>query len=145
MTATSFESKHLFSDAPSKLPIFLIATNNNPLKPFVLLFFSLPPKKIHRFLGQKSALKKWENFGGPEGPTLHVAALMFHQESMRTWCHFPVWSLHQRVQIPRLTREMEAGEIWWGLYTEKTRKKKRRLILPKTWTIPFFDREKIIL
>ena len=55
MTATSFESKHLFSDASSKLPIFLIATNNNLLKPFVLLFFSLPPKKINRFLGQESA------------------------------------------------------------------------------------------
>lgn len=125
MTATSFESKHLFSDASSKLPIFLIATNNNLLKPFVLLFFSLPPQKNQPISWPRVCPNIWENFGGPEGPTLHVAALMFHQESMRTWCHFPVWSLHQRVQIPRLTREMEAGEIWCGLYlyTEKTRKK----------------------
>lgn len=122
MTATLFESKHLFS---AKVAHFPDCNKQQSLKALCSSFLFPSPQKNQPISWPRVCPNIWENFGGPEGPTLHVAALMFHQESMRTWCHFPVWSLHQRVQIPRLTREMEAGEIWCGLYlyTEKTRKK----------------------
>lgn len=101
--------------------IYLIATHHL-LKP-LLLFFSFPPqKKSTSFLAQ-SLPQYMGEFWDPSAYPSRRKAPMFHQESMRTWCHFPVWSLHQRVQTPRPNGRWKLKFCW------------------KYWP-PFFDRKK---
>ena len=146
MTATSFESKHLFSDASSKLPIFLIATNNNLLKPFVLLFFSLPPKKSTDFLAKSLPQYMgefwwtWRAYPSRRCPDVSPGK---HEDLMS------LPSLEPAPKGP--DSEAHPGDgSWWRIdvvyiYIRKKTRKKNVEILQKTWTIPFFDREKIIL